>query len=93
MNRFLLIPFEFNQQNFYSLVMCKDKGEMGINYRVTIMNGDLEKILLGNNVIKEVNGFLQVEATQQNGLQDCLKLEITKSLAKILKLPINKPIT
>jgi hypothetical protein len=51
------------------------------------MNGDLEKLLFGNNVIKEINGSLDLDDSE-NEMQERLKTEIAKSLEKILKIPL-----
>ena len=87
MNRFLIIPFEFCKKTYYSLVMCKSKAE-GTEYRITVMNGELEQLLFGNNVILEKNGTLHLEVSQ-NELQESLKMQIAESLVKVLKIPIN----
>jgi hypothetical protein len=88
MNKFLVIPFEFRQASYYSLIMCKPKDD-GTEYRITVMNGDLEKLLLGNNIIREINGYLHVE-TSKNDPQQHLKMEIAKSLVDVLKIPIKE---
>jgi hypothetical protein len=66
--------------------MCKAKSEC-TEYRITVMNGDLEKLLFGNNVIKEINGSLYLDDSE-NEMQERLKTEIAKSLEKILKIPL-----
>lgn len=55
------------------------------------MNGDLEKLLLGNNIIKEVNGCLHLEISENN-MQERLKMEIAKALSKILGVPLTERI-
>ncbi len=88
MNRFLIIPFQFFEASYYSLIMCKAKNEC-TEYRITIMNGDLEKLLFGNNVIKEINGSLHLDISKDE-LQERLKMEIAKSLGKALEIPLAK---
>lgn len=88
MNKFLVIPFEFCQASYYSLIMCKTKSEC-TEYRITVMNGELEKLLCGNNVITEMNGSLHLEISE-NEQQERLKMEIAQSLVKILKISLKK---
>ncbi|TDH24664.1 hypothetical protein EXU57_15115 [Segetibacter sp. 3557_3] len=88
MNRFLLISFQFFNATYHSLIMCKAQSGC-TEYRITVMNGDLEKLLFGNNVLKEINGSLHVESTG-NDLQGRLKLEIARSLVKMLHIPLTE---
>jgi hypothetical protein len=68
--------------------MCKAKSEF-TEYRITVMNGELEKLLFGNNVIREINGSLHLEISD-NEPQGRLKMEIAKSLVKVLKIPLKE---
>lgn len=86
MNKFLVIPFDFCHATYYSLIMCKSKTDC-TEYRITVMNGDLEKLLFGSNVIKEINGSLHLDIPN-NEPQGRLKMEIAKSLEKILNIPL-----
>ena len=88
MNRFLVIRFEFYKSFYYALLLCKSKTE-GTEYRITIMNGDLEKQLCNNNRIREINGCLQVERSG-NKLQDQLKAEIASVLGALLGKPVKE---
>ena len=88
MNRFLIIGFEFCQSFHYALVLCKTKID-GAEYRVTVMNGDLEKQLCSNNTIKEVNGCLQVEHPGTN-FQSQIKTEVAKALGMVLEKPVRE---
>jgi hypothetical protein len=88
MNRFLVIGFELYKSFYYSLILCKAKTD-GIEYRITIMNGDIEKQMSNNNTIKEINGFLQVEPSG-NRLQDQIKSEIAKALGKLMGKPVKE---
>jgi hypothetical protein len=53
------------------------------------MNGDLEKMLFGSNIIKEINGSLHLDVCK-NEAQAHLKMEIAKSLVETLKIPLEK---
>ena len=51
------IPFEYNGKQFSALVHEKHLQD-GKQYRVTIMNGELEQLLYGNNIlIKKKTGI------------------------------------
>ncbi len=88
MNRFLVIGFDFCKSFYYSLILCKAKSD-GTEYRITVMNGDIEKQLCNNNIIKEINGCLQIELSG-NKLQDHIKTEIAKALGKIIGKPVKE---
>ena len=88
MNRFLVIGFEFGSLFYYSLILCKTRKE-GAEYRITVMNGELEKQICHNNVIGEKNGSLQLELSG-NKLQDQIKTEIAKALGKLIGKPVKK---
>lgn len=91
MNKFLVIPFEFRHATYYSLILCKANSEC-TEYRITVMNGDLEKLLLGNNVIKEIDGSLHLDIPNDEP-QGSLKTEIAKSLVRVLKIPLKESFT
>ena len=88
MNRFLVIGFELYKSFYYSLILCKAKKD-GAEYRITVMNGDIEKQLNNNNIIKEKNGFLQIELSG-NQIQNQIKSEIGKALGKLIGKPIKE---
>ncbi len=88
MNRFLVIRFELYESFYYSLILCKAKS-VGPEYRVTVMDGEIEKHLCSNNIIKEVNGCLEVELSS-NKLQNKIKAEIARALGKIIGKPVKE---
>ena len=88
MSRILTVGFEFHDIFYYSLVNVKEiEGET--QYKITVMNGDLEKMLLRNNIIKEKNGYLYIEISEDKN-HDELKLKIAEALSAFLKLPLQK---
>ena len=89
MNRFLVIGFDFDNTVDYCLVRLQ-KGDGCNTYQLTIMNGELEKLLFGNHVLYEKNGFLEVEETGDEKL-DRLRLSIAQALGDLLNLPV-KPV-
>lgn len=88
MNRFLILGFEYNDAIDYCLIRYKANAESN-EYVITVMNGELEKLLFGNHIIPEKDGSLQVETTE-NRLQDKLKEQIAKALGELLNLPVQK---
>lgn len=86
MNKFLTVGFEFYEKLYHSLIMIKKKKGYKI-YQITVMNGDLEKLLYGNHIIREINGCLQVEISENNK-QGMLKLKIAEALSKLLAIPL-----
>ena len=88
MNRFLILGFEYNETIDYCLVRYKAKPE-GNEYAITVMNGELEKLLFGSHIIPEKEGCLQVEITE-NRPQNKLKEQIAKALGELLNLPVQR---
>ena len=88
MNRFLVLGFEYNNTIDYCLVRYKTKEDRN-EYAITVMNGELEKLLFGNHLIAERDGHLQLDVTG-NEPQDRLKEEIAKALGELLGLPVQK---
>jgi hypothetical protein len=53
------------------------------------MNGQLEKVLYGNHIIREKQGFLEIDNAENN--EQCqLKLQITTALGELLDLPVKE---
>ena len=88
MNKFLVIRFEYSKLFYNSLILCKSKSD-GTEYRITVMNGDIEKQLCHNNTIKEINGCLQIELSG-NSLQDQIKMEVARALGQIIGMPVRE---
>ena len=53
------LNFEFENIE-YSCLISTLIVENNIIYKITVMNGELERILYGENLIKEVNGVLEI---------------------------------
>jgi len=56
--KMLVIKFEYRGAGYEALVRIKPK-ETKTEYYITIMNGELEKMLFGHHVIIDENGCLQ----------------------------------
>ncbi|NTS43572.1 hypothetical protein HRG84_22020 [Flavisolibacter sp. BT320] len=88
MNRFTMISFEYSNVIHYCLVRFKALQKHN-EYAITIMNGELEKLLFGNHVICERDGFLFLEA-RGNDLQQAIKERIAVNLSKLLNIPLKR---
>ena len=88
MNRFLILGFEYLDAIYYCLVRYKAQKEYS-EYVVTVMNGELETLLHGNHVIKEKDGCLQLDSSE-NRMQNRLKEGVTKALGDLLGIPLQK---
>jgi hypothetical protein len=51
------LPFEYNGSNYSALVHEKYLAN-GKQYRITIMNGELEQLLFGNHILIEKDGLI-----------------------------------
>jgi len=88
MDKVLTVGFEFYGKVYRSLVTIKKR--IGYKaYQITVMNGDLEKLLFGNHVIQEINGCLQIEISENNR-QAMLKISIAEALSELLNIPLKK---
>lgn len=83
MAKLLNIGFEYKGCIHYSLIRVKEK-ENCIEYQVTVMDGNLEKLLYGNHIIKEVNGQLEIDLPDDNEQRE-LKTTIAQSLNAYLQ--------
>lgn len=91
MIKFLIVGFEFCEKVYHSLVWCREKKDCN-EYKITVMNGDLEKLLYGNHIIKEENGCLHLGKCE-NKEQEILKARIAKALGKALGIPFQEHFT
>lgn len=86
MNKFLIVAFVFCEKVYHSLVMIKKKEKYKV-YQITVMNGELEKLLHGNHVITEINGCLNIEVSDNNK-QEMLKARIAEALSVLINIPL-----
>ena len=91
MDKLLTVGFEFFENLYFSLIRVKRKNDLN-EYQITVMNGDLERLLYGNHIIREINGCLQIEVSEKN-LQELLKLKIAEALSQLLDIPLIKKLS
>lgn len=77
------INFSFENVEHTCLITTKWVDEKRM-YKITIMNGELEQLLFGENYLKEVDGIIELPATQELRYQK-LKVAIAESLQKHLE--------
>ena len=83
MGTIMSLGFEFKGKEYYSLIRVKEKND-NTEYHITVMNGDLERLLYGNHVIKDLKN-LEVEADTANNEQAVLKKQIADALNRHLQ--------
>lgn len=88
MSKIITINFAFLEDIYYFLARYKIKEEL-TEYHITVMDADLEKLLYGNHVIKERDGYLQIEVFE-NSEKEQLKIKIAEALSEFLKVPLTK---
>ena len=82
MEKILSIPFNYLDQQFYSLVRVFKFSPDKLEVRVTIMNGELESSLHGNHIFTVKDGKLEVDLPLEAPHVAKLKLEIAEALNK-----------
>lgn len=86
MSKLLSIGFEFKGNSYSTLIRVKEKEDCN-EYKVTIMNGDLERLLYGEHIITEVCGKINDDiACDDSTEQYKLRQVIVKSLSAYLHL-------
>lgn len=81
--KMLTLKFEYRDTGYEALIRVKTK-EATTEYYITIMNGELEKMLYGHHVITEENGDLQAGAAP-DAETAYLKNKIMEALSEWLR--------
>jgi len=58
MDKIISLEFKYRSRMYYALIRTKEDGDTKL-HSVTVMNGDLERLLYGNHVILEKEGCFQ----------------------------------
>lgn len=85
MRKMLAVPFEYNKKEFCTLVRVKPGMEQ-TELEVTIMNGDLERMLYGNHVFHYKNGDLIADIPAKEKEKALLQLQIGQALKNYIHL-------
>jgi len=83
MGRLLSLGFEFMGTRQQTLIRVKEE-EARVEYCITVLNAELEELLVGNNIIIEEDNRLKIDMTAQQDEQAMLKKAIATALGKYL---------
>ena len=86
MYKLLTIGFDFLEDFYYSFIRVNEQ-EGHTEYQITVMNGKLEKLLHGNHIINEINGYLHIDFHGDKEHEKFL-LRIAEALSDFLKIPL-----
>ena len=81
MSMIISLGFDFKEEFHYVLITVKELKER-IQYRITVMNGELEQLLYDCNVVNEVDGELELDDCNGNKEKWLLKKQIIEALSK-----------
>ena len=81
MSMIISLGFDFKEEFHYVLITVKEIKER-IQYRITVMNGELEQLLYGCNIVHEVNGELELDDCNGNKEKWLLKKQIIEALSR-----------
>jgi len=84
MDNIISLEFIYRSTMYYALIRTKDDGERRL-YSVTIMNGDLERLLYGNHIIIEKEGCFQSALPIANRQIGELKQSIINALCNYVE--------
>ena len=83
MSSIISLEFPYNGNQHYVLISCKQLSEK-IQYRIRLMDGDLEKLITDCDTIEEDHGTLVLDDCDGNKEKSALKKSITAALADYL---------
>ncbi len=81
------IEFEYKGHQYDAAIRIKNKAEGKKEYRITVLDWELERLLYGNQIIQEADGALQANVLLEKKEQTELKLIIAGRLSSYLKIP------
>ena len=90
MIKIISIPLEFRGKEYYTLIRVSRKPQC-TQLKVTIMNGDLERALYGNNVFEYRNGYLIADISAKDDETVMLQSAVLTALdAYLQQHPLGK---
>ena len=75
----MAVPFSFRNKEYYSLIHCVPAADC-VAIKVTIMDGELERLLSGKNIFQFKDGRLLSEQSESSGIITELHREILQVL-------------
>lgn len=82
----IFIEFDFKDHHYNALIRVKQKSKER-EFDVTILDWELERLLYGNHLIREVDGSIQANLRLEKKEQTELKLIIASKLGEFLQMP------
>lgn len=72
MTKIISLPFEFRGKEYYTLIRARSTAEC-TTFKITIMNGELEQALHGDNTLEYRDGYfvanMQGDGSESSGLK------------------------
>ena len=84
MDKIISLEFKYRSKMYYALIRTKEDNQMRL-HSITIMNGDLERLLYGNHLIVEKEGCFQSALPVTNKQIGELKQSIINSLCRFMQ--------
>ena len=85
MEKILSLEFTYRSKTYHALIRTK-MSDQRLAYYVTIMNGELERLLYGNHILFDVDGMLKSEPEVLDREIADLKQCIAEALCQRLQL-------
>jgi len=91
MDKIISLEFTYRSRMYYALIRTKEDGETRL-HSITVMNGDLERLLYGNHIIMEKEGCFQSALPIANRQIGELKQSIINALCSYVQsTPCHEP--
>ncbi len=84
MDKIISLEFKYRARMYCALIRTKEESESRL-HSITIMNGDLERLLYGNHVIMEKDGCFQSALPVVNKQISELKQTIINALCRYVQ--------
>jgi len=79
----IAVGFQYKENAYKALIRLKERGAKK-EYHITVMDGELERLLYGNHILVEENGHLQRDSIIPGNEASGLKAIITEALDKFI---------
>lgn len=80
------VEFNFRGRHYDAVIRILQKPS-GREFYITVLDWELERLLYGNQVMNEVEGYLQTNVSWEKKDQTELKLTIAGQLSKYMQMP------
>ena len=83
MEKMISLEFQYKSKRYYALIRVKNHNEQRI-YSITIMDGELERLLYGHHVLIEKNDGLHsitdIDNSEVAALKECITLALSQQI-------------